>query len=454
MAAAAVGQLLRDADGAGAALGLSPAVSRFLMALLLSLPAQGAHRLVPSATGKHVYAAATGGGLCWLAYGGGSAAWHLLAPAAFAYAAMVVDRRRCGGVAFAGSFAFLAYCHVKMLSGQAWRQGGMDFTGSLMVLTLKVVSCAMDYQDGLLPADKAASPMYTNRLKVLPSPLEFAGYILCCGNVLVGPTIDFRGYRSYCERRAEWDPRADKPMPSVLPTAITRLVQAACCAALYQTLVPRFPGKCGYIWMAALTMRIMYYFIWSLAETGLLLSGLGFSGWSKSTPSEPEWKRADHVKPLKVELIPSAAKLPSYWNMKTAEWLRIYVYDRLNLWVGRPTFGTLLATQVVSAVWHGVYPGYYLFFVNCAVAQQASKAYYKLHLKIPEKSSLLQVFSNQFHWLFTQLVLNYSQVGFILLHARQTLDVWTSVYFVGNLLPLAVLWASGLLKSRRTSKVD
>eukprot|EP00850_Spirogloea_muscicola_P006294 SM000029S10589 [mRNA] locus=s29:853943:857410:- [translate_table: standard] len=421
MAAAAVGQLLRGADGAGAALGLSPAVSRFLLALLLSLPAQGAHRLVPTATGKHVYAAATGGGLCWLAYGGGSGLMTARA-----------ERMRS---------------HVKMLSGQAWRQGGMDFTGSLMVLTLKVVSCAMDYQDGLLPADKAASPTYTNRLKVLPSPLEFAGYILCCGNVLVGPAIDFRGYRDYCERRVEWDPRADKPMPSVLPVALARLVQAACCAALYQTLVPRFPGKCGYIWMTALTMRIMYYFIWSLAETGLLLSGLGFSGWSQSTPSEPEWKRADHVKPLKVELIPSAAKLPSYWNMKTAEWLRIYVYDRLNLWTGRPTFGTLLATQVVSAVWHGVYPGYYLFFVNCAVAQQASKAYYKLHLKIPEKSSLLRVFSNQFHWLFTQMVLNYSQVGFI------TLDVWTSVYFLGNLLPLAVLWACGLLNSRRTSKV-
>jgi lysophospholipid acyltransferase len=63
--------------------------------------------------------------------------------------------------------------------------------------------------------------------------------------------------------------------------------------------------------------------------------------------------------------------------MKTAEWLRIYVYDRVQ----DPKSNTprylvsivscltnycsgyaMLVTNTISAFWHGFYPGYYLAF--------------------------------------------------------------------------------------------
>ena len=34
-------------------------------------------------------------------------------------------------------------------SGEAWKQGNMDFTGAQMILTLKLISTAVSYQDGL-----------------------------------------------------------------------------------------------------------------------------------------------------------------------------------------------------------------------------------------------------------------------------------------------------------------
>jgi hypothetical protein len=34
-----------------------------------------------------------------------------------------------------------------------------------------------------------------------------------------------------------------------------------------------------------------------------------------------------------------------------------YVYERLTPPNGKPTFFTLVATQLVSALWHGLYPG-------------------------------------------------------------------------------------------------
>ncbi|CAI7849653.1 unnamed protein product, partial [Closterium sp. NIES-53] len=54
--------------------------------------------------------------------------------------------------------AFLALhgtcSHISNLGADVWRQGGVDFTGTLMVFTLKISGCAMDYQDGALPEDK------------------------------------------------------------------------------------------------------------------------------------------------------------------------------------------------------------------------------------------------------------------------------------------------------------
>jgi hypothetical protein len=44
--------------------------------------------------------------------------------------------------------------------------------------------------------------------------------------------------------------------------------------------------------------------------------------------------------------------------------LHRYVYERLTPPGGKPTFMTLMVTQLVSGVWHGLYPGYIMFFAG------------------------------------------------------------------------------------------
>jgi lysophospholipid acyltransferase len=70
---------------------------------------------------------------------------------------------------------------------------------------------------------------------------------------------------------------------------------------------------------SAFTTRWKYYFIWSLAEASMILSGLGFSGWKDS---QPKWDRAINVQILQVELATSAATIPVYWNISVSTWLR------------------------------------------------------------------------------------------------------------------------------------
>ena len=57
------------------------------------------------------------------------------------------------------------------------------------------------------------------------------------------------------------------------------------------------------------------------------------------------------------------------WNMGTNIWLRFLVYERLEKYESIKTICTFL----LSAVWHGVYPGYYLTFLTAAVLVSSAR---------------------------------------------------------------------------------
>jgi lysophospholipid acyltransferase len=74
--------------------------------------------------------------------------------------------------------------------------------GALMVLTLKVISCAMNYSDGLLKEEEGlrdAQKKY--RLTKVPSLVEYFGYCLCCGSHFAGPVYEMKDYLEWTERK-------------------------------------------------------------------------------------------------------------------------------------------------------------------------------------------------------------------------------------------------------------
>ena len=54
------------------------------------------------------------------------------------------------------------------------------------------------------------------------------------------------------------------------------------------------------------------------------------------------------------------------WNIQTQVWLRRIAYDRLST-------GKTLGVFVLSAFWHGFYPGYYMTFVLAAFSVYAGR---------------------------------------------------------------------------------
>ena len=110
--------------------------------------------------------------------------------------------------------------------------------------------------------------------------------------------------------------------------------------AMYMFLVPRVPlskfdsleyqkwgfwHRLGYMYLSGFTARWKYYFIWSIAEVAVIISGLGFTGWTTlddDNKVKAMWLRAKNVNILKVEFAKSGVELPLYWNISTGNWLR------------------------------------------------------------------------------------------------------------------------------------
>lgn len=137
-----------------------------------------------------------------------------------------------------------------------------------------------------------------------------------------------------------WGPRADQPPPLPYKAAGLAMIQALICMIIYLYLLPRVPlskfsspeyqkwglvDRLGFMYISGFTARWKYYFIWSISQVAMIISGLGFSGWcttASSSEPTPDWTRAKNVDIVKVELAKSGVELPMYWNISVSTWLR------------------------------------------------------------------------------------------------------------------------------------
>ncbi|CAN6481185.1 unnamed protein product [Victoria cruziana] len=456
-----------DMEAAAAAIGVSVPVMRFLVCFVATIPVSWAWRVVPGSFLKHLYSAVTGAVLSYLSFGLSSNI-HFLVPMSLGYISMVLFRRYCGIFTFFAAFGYLIGCHVHYMSGDAWKEGGIDTTGALMVLTLKVISCSINYNDGLLKEEGLREAQKKYRLVRCPSLLEYVGFCLCCGSHFAGPVYEMKDYLEWTERKGLWSRDSHRGPPSPYGATLRALFQAALCMGIYLYLVPYFPlsrfsepiyhewgfwRRLFYQYMSGFTARWKYYFIWSISEAAIIICGLGFSGWTDTVPPKPKWDRAKNVDIIGVELAKSAVGIPLVWNIQVSTWLRYYVYERLILKGKKPGFLQLLMTQTVSAVWHGLYAGYIIFFVQSALMIAGSRAIYRWQQAIPPSMDMFRKIMGVMNFSYTVLVLNYSCIGFMVLSMHETLASYGSVYYVGTIIPVLVILLSYIIipsKPRRS----
>ena len=222
----------------------------------------------------------------------GSSTYTCAVLGVFSYAAMAFDRKRCGYVVFAGSFAYLIYFHAFSASGEAWKAGNIDITGLLMVLTLKVTACALNYQDsGTIPSAELNDFQRRRAVTRLPGALEYAGWLMFPCTLVVGPAIEFRDYHDWLHKKGVW---GGKGCPRVWGRCLVLVLYSQVFAAVhmivmqYYTLGNTYLGtdwndkgvllKFWELHILGQGSRGKYFFCWVWAEAACVASGIGFSG--------------------------------------------------------------------------------------------------------------------------------------------------------------------------------
>jgi lysophospholipid acyltransferase len=338
----------------------------------------------------------------------------------------------------------------------AYLEWTLDWTLVAMITTQKVMGLAYNVQDGGDPA--ATDEQRALSVPKLPTPLEYFSFILFPANVTIGPAFEYSDYIAFA------DGRKTSP-PPYLP-ALARLVQGVLCFLAHTAIAGRFPAAAmladpaffaagnkatqyAQVWVALLGHRLKYYFGWKIAEGAAVMAGLGYNGVDKATGAH-RWDRVENIAVWRYETSQSLRASSTNWNKTTNLWLRRYVYDRA------PPAVSLYFTYLVSAFWHGFYPGYYIFFLSIAVCTNVHRSVRRAVR--PRFMAADGVTPGPYKpaydvasALATSVTVNYFIMSFVVLALDRSVAAFRGFGFFGHyaLLAALALFASGAVRPPR-----
>jgi lysophospholipid acyltransferase len=196
--------------------------------------------------------------------------------------------------------------------------------------------------------------------------------------------------------------------------------------------------------MAIFVIKCRFYFAWKLTEASYDICGAGrctFHG-------------GRNVNITKVELASNAHELLSNWNICAAMWLKLHVYSPVLDATHNPRVA-IIVTNVVSALWHGLYPGYFLSFLFCGVLTAVCRSIRQnIDPLIPKSSPVLQCGYKLIMTIWMCVVLHTAAIPFQLCSFPVSWKAWESINFIGHIWLLLALVLSLLLSSSSSKKVQ
>ena len=132
--------------------------------------------------------------------------------------------------------------------------------------------------------------------------------------------------------------------------------------------------------LCTLKLKIFtYYTAFCLMHTAAIASGLSFNKYDEN--NKPKFDKVETVKIMGVEFSSRIKDFFGSWNISVHKWLMHYVFLRI-LKKGRKgvQIKPILTTFLVSAIWHGFYPGYFYFFISSGLNDYSFKLGSKLYV--------------------------------------------------------------------------
>jgi MBOAT, membrane-bound O-acyltransferase family len=400
-------------------LGMELSLIKYTASMFLVYPLAALLRALPNASSKHVFSLVVGVAMVQWVFEGD---WiHTFASSAGTYLiCALAPKKMTGPLAFVWVMFYMTMSHWYRMY-MSFMSGMFDFTGTQMVLTMKLTSFAWNYWDGTADykrifsdADSKSSEKNRERRRLaittLPNPIEYFGYVYCFTCILAGPSFEYRDYMDGItgstlifkgsDDKVIGDKDSKIPVnaaPSPVPSALISLSVGVVYLVLKLVMGGYFPlatykdisnpgvpynmvptlsnpewldAHPNVVWRFLLVMltlqaeRYKYYFAWKVAEGSCQLAGFGFQGFD-SQGSALGWRGMENIDIWGFETSWNIQTMTRAWNKRTQKWLDLYTYQR--------TGGSLLATYFVSAFWHGLYPGYYFFFLLVPLITQIER---------------------------------------------------------------------------------
>lgn len=407
---------------------------------------------------------------------------------------LFVPRRYCPTVVFVFVMGYMVGAHLYRMY-VSYLSGIFDFTGTQMVLTMKLTSFAYNLYDGTADRarvygqheKKADAKVYADRKRFaidsLPDPLAYFGYVYCFTCLLAGPAFEYQDYIRAVDGTAfiPHSPESTKlsgdksqvipqSSPTPLWAAMSKLLSALFFMGAHlvgsayapQSLVydPAFISshsflyRCAYLYITMVQQRCKYYFVWLAAEGASNLGGFGFQGFDASGRALG-WQGVNNMDVIGFETAASIQQLSRSWNKRTQGWLERYTYQR----AGR----SLLLTYFVSAVWHGLYPGFFVFFMSVPLLTSVERltrakltpifapGFDGFNLDTYPKTSIARAY-----WVVclvvSQAIIAYTAQVFHYGSLERSLTALGSYYYLGHILSMMAYVALILLPTPKGDK--
>ncbi|NXB45715.1 MBOA1 acyltransferase, partial [Leucopsar rothschildi] len=358
---------------------------------------------------------------------------------------------------FVVAMGYLTLCHISRIYIFHYGILTTDFSGPLMIITQKITTLACQLHDGIgRQAEELTAEQNRLAVKSRPSLLEYLSYLLNFMSIIAGPCSNYKDYIAFIEGRhvhmklleVNWKQKGYDRLPDPSPTGAVmyKLCITLVSLTLFLTLTKNFPmayiiddefldktpflSRLGYLYVVTQAAKPKYYFAWTLADAVNNAAGYGFSG-----VDEKGTFRWDLLSNLNIWNIETATSFKMYienWNIQTAAWLKRVCYDRA------PWYPTAL-TFILSALWHGIYPGYYFTFLTGILITLAARAIRNNCRHYFLWSVPLKIAYDVVTWAVTQLAVCYTVAPFVMLAVEPTIKFYKSVYFHMHILSILVL---------------
>lgn len=417
---------------------LTPDQQSLLLFILTSFPLALIMKLITNPNAKKIYNLVIGICLPILMYG--SAFIHIAVSSIIVYLLVkYTSRLNIGRTVTLYAFAYLSILHLyrQLYDYGSWR---MDITTIFMILALKFSSFGYCYQDGGLKVEEV--PKFMSNYKVQELDLfDYLGYIYFFPTGLMGPFIEYKDFNDYINCRGDYS-----KIPSVLVPSILRLLQAILACAIYLYFkdvftVHHYLNSSGFAKVIAffllLCQKCKFYVAFIMSESICRASGITFERLhnEKNADFVDSFDKIINVKVKECEINATARGFFKNWNISVHNYLKRYIYFR-NSPKGTSSAKGQMLTFLVSALWHGFYPCYYVVFFHFGIGIFIEIQFENI-IKL-YKSSYLEYFIRKLNFVGFFLIGNYC-VGIVeALDYPVMLEFMNSLHFIPTLLVIVV----------------